>query len=93
MADRLIKRIRLTSANPPKNTTQHYHGDRLLPPPAELRIVQFDGDPGFYLLYIDAEGNEQTDTFHDTVDAAVDQAEFEFVLSACDWENVDVEET
>ena len=43
-----------------------------------LAIARYDSDPGYYLFYCDAAWNVVTDTFHDTVDAAIAQAEFEF---------------
>jgi len=39
-------------------------------------------------LYLDAEGNELTDTFHDTLDGALAQAEFEFGAKPNEWEVV-----
>ncbi len=65
--------------------TVHYRGGGELPKPLSLCIAQFDGDPGFYLLYFDAEGNELTDTYHDSIDAALKQAEWEFEISPSQW--------
>jgi hypothetical protein len=45
---------------------------------AALAIVQYDGDEGVYLLYCDGGWGAVTDTYHDSVEAAVAQAEFEF---------------
>ena len=36
-------------------------GGELAPTPAELRIVQYEGDPGYYLFYCDASGTEVTE--------------------------------
>ena len=46
------------------------------PPPAALTIVQLHPPDGFYLLYLDAAGEEMNDTFHDTLDDAMHHAEF-----------------
>ena len=65
--------------------TVHRRGGAVLAAPAALRIVQFSGDAGFYLLYLDDVGDELTDTFHDSVDAAMAQAEWEYGVVAEDW--------
>ena len=43
-----------------------------------LAIAQFADDPGYYLFYCDEEWRVLTDTYHDTREGAVAQAEFEF---------------
>jgi hypothetical protein len=52
-----------------------------------LRIVQLPERPdaGYYLLYLDSEGMEMTDTWHESVAAAIEQAKFEFGLMPDDW--------
>lgn len=85
----LLRRIKLTSAHRPTGKTQHFHGDELLPPPTELRIVQYSSDPGYYLFYCDDSGAELTDTYHDSVQEAMDQAEFEFGITAEEWSEVE----
>jgi hypothetical protein len=45
---------------------------------AALAIAKYDSDPGFYLFYCDGEWRVVTDTYHDTVEAAITQAEFEY---------------
>ena len=45
---------------------------------AGLAIAAYDDDPGVYLLYCDDEWRAVTDTYHETLDAAIAQAEFEF---------------
>jgi hypothetical protein len=60
-----------------------------LPAPVELRIVQYAGkDEGLYLLYCDETGHEQADTYHKSLDAAMQQAEFEFGVKPGEWEVV-----
>jgi hypothetical protein len=43
-----------------------------------LAIAQAPSDPGYYLLYCDENWQTITDTYHETIDAAIAQAEFEF---------------
>jgi hypothetical protein len=48
---------------------------------AALAIATYDSDPhGVYLLYCDPSWNVITDTWHEDVAAAIDQANFEFGL-------------
>ncbi|GFL61111.1 hypothetical protein TUM15775_18620 [Neisseria gonorrhoeae] len=37
------------------------------------------------MFYLDETGQEQTDTYHDTLDSAFEQAEFEFGISKEEW--------
>jgi hypothetical protein len=52
-----------------------------------LRIVQYPDDNGYYLIYLDAELNELTDTWHESIEKAMEQAKFEFSVTSEDWEN------
>jgi hypothetical protein len=76
-------------------STRHYHAhlsgsgivkDEQLPVPASVEIEAVDG--AFYLLYMDARGQCQTDTWHETLDQAKAQAEHEFGIGAGDWVEV-----
>jgi hypothetical protein len=49
-------------------------------------IVELDPGGGFYLLYLDDRGSEMTDTWHESVALAMEQAEYEFCLSPKEWE-------
>ena len=81
----VLQRIRLGAAHVPTGKTRHYHGDTLLPPPVELQIVQYPGDLGYYLFYMDDSGEEQTDTWHETPEGAMNQADFEFGVKPEEW--------
>lgn len=90
MSCTLLRRIRLSKTrHKPTGRTHHYHGDFELPVPNELRIVQYDSDPGFYLLYLDEVGNELTDTYHESLAEALRQAKWEFEVGLHEWEVVD----
>lgn len=86
---RLFRRIQLRPSHRPTGRTRHYRDDKLLPPPSELRIVQYPEDPGFYLLYCDDSGIEMTDTYHDALEGALNQAEWELQVKPGEWEVVD----
>jgi hypothetical protein len=49
-----------------------------------LEIAQSPGDAGFYLLHICANG-QVADTWHESMEDALHQAECEFGLTAEDW--------
>ena len=69
------------------NTT-HYDGNEILPQPFALSIVQYDDGGGFYLFYLDESEKEQTDTYHESIEGAFKQAEFEFGAKKEDWKNL-----
>ena len=69
--------------------TRHYSGSRMLATPAFLRIAQIPPDAGYYLLYYDRSGKEMTDTYHDTIEAAQEQAAMEFQTVVTDWKVLD----
>jgi hypothetical protein len=56
---------------------------RMLPVPSFLEMVEQHG--AIYLLRLDADGEYLTDTWHETIDAAKQQASFEFGISEGDW--------
>ncbi|MBA3458835.1 MAG: hypothetical protein H0T46_02660 [Deltaproteobacteria bacterium] len=79
---RLRARVRVATGN-----TRHIVNGALAPVPAYVEIAPAGG--AFYLLYFDANGRNTTDTWHETIDAAKAQAQFEFLLDDADWEPVD----
>jgi len=83
---KLLRRIVLGPQHRPTGRTRHFYGRVELPLPSELRIVQYSGDPGFYLLYCDELGNELTDTYHDTLEEAMAQADWEFGVKPDEWQ-------
>ena len=65
--------------------TKHFYGSMEFPMPHELQIVQYQGDKGFYLFYCGKNGNEFTDTYHETLEDALTQAEWEFNVRPDAW--------
>lgn len=76
--------IVLTEQHKQTGHTIHYT-DSVLPKPSALSIVQYDCDAGVYLLYLNELGCEQTDTYHESLQAAFEQAEFEFNVKQNEW--------
>ena len=65
-----------------KISTNHYvNGSNVSPKINKIKIVKFDNDPGFYLLYFDKEGNELTDTYHTDLLNLLEQIRYEFGLT------------
>ena len=86
----ILKHVVLGSKHVATGQTRHYLGTEILPLPSELSIAQYPGDSGFYLLYFDSSGKELTDTYHDSVENAMAQADFEFQVKPSDWQDVTV---
>ena len=81
----VLASVRLATRHKPTKRTIHRLGNELLPVPSELRVVQHPGDPGFLLLYLDEHQQEITDTYHLSLQAALEQAEFEFGIKPDEW--------
>ena len=89
MADyQVIRRVSLGSQHPPTRNTTHLIGEEVAEPAASLQIVKHPGDRGYYLLYFDENGREFTDTYHDTLQGAMSQAEWEYRVRPEEWERV-----
>ena len=58
-------------------------------PAAGLAICQYDSEESFYLFGCDEEWNSVTDTWHETVDDAKAQAEFEYEGVSATWRTPD----
>jgi hypothetical protein len=82
----VLRQARLSPEHQPTGKTRHYSGAQELPIPAALQIVKYPDDPGYYLLYLGQDGGELTDTYHDTLERALSQAEWEFRLKPDEWE-------
>jgi hypothetical protein len=68
---------RIDGRQQPTGACRHLAHGELLGPAAGLAICR-DADGGFYLFGCDAEWNTVTDTWHQTLDDALRQAEFEY---------------
>jgi hypothetical protein len=62
----------------PTGRTVHRVGGHVAGPAAALAICQYDGQSDFYLFYCDAKWNVVTDTWHQTMESALNQAAFEY---------------
>jgi hypothetical protein len=57
-----------------------------LPDPVSVEIVEQEG--AFYLLRLDRNGECLADTWHETPEAAKEQAAFEFGIKDDDWREI-----
>jgi hypothetical protein len=82
---RVLQEVQLTAAHVPTDNTRHTVGGAPMGKPSTLRIARYTDDPGYYLLYLDEQGHEQTDTWHQSLDDAYHQATFEFGVQPQEW--------
>jgi len=59
--------------------------DVLQGPAAGLAICQYEGETAYYLFGYDSEWNTVTDTWHETLEGALGQAEFEYEGVSHKW--------
>ncbi len=53
---------------------------------AGLAICHYQGDNSYYLFYCDSAWNAVTDTWHETIEDAMEQAEFEYQGVTTTWQ-------
>jgi hypothetical protein len=75
---RVLKYATVTASVEPTGAIRHTVGGVPMGPAAALAVVQYDNDDAFYLFYLDGLGEVVTDTWHASVNAALDQAAFEY---------------
>jgi hypothetical protein len=80
----VLKTARLFPAAHTGNT-RHMAAGRPVEPASRLAIAQSPGQPGFYLFYCDDTWAVMTDTWHQSVEDAEAQAEFEYKGSSNAW--------
>jgi hypothetical protein len=82
-----LKRVVLNDQHLRPGRTKHTINGADFPPFVSLEIVQYPNDKSFYLFHITADG-KIADTWHESVEAAMDQTEFEFAVQRSDWTDV-----
>ena len=70
----------------PTGSCRHTVNGALQGPMAGLAVCQYEGEGGFYLFGCDADWTCITDTWHETLEEALHQAEFEYVGVSKTWE-------
>jgi hypothetical protein len=85
---RVLYRVKLGAQHRPTGFTRHIVHGEPMEAPTHLRISQFPGEKEVYLFYCDDTGLELSDTLHDTVALAMEQADLEFCVRPDEWEAV-----
>jgi hypothetical protein len=91
----VLKRVRLGPQHHPsltKHTISDISGTREFPPFVEWVIAADQGETSCYLFHVCADG-QAADTWHESVEEAVDQAEWEFGVQPDEWAAPDHPET
>ncbi len=65
--------------------TKQIVGGVLLGPAKGLAVCQYEGESAFYLFGCDEEWNSLSDTWHETLEDAKEQAEFEYEGTKETW--------
>jgi hypothetical protein len=72
----------------PTGDCRHIVGGDLLGAAAGLAICRYESDSSFYLFYCDEHWGVLTDTWHETIEDAKAQAEFEYKGTSRTWQAV-----
>jgi len=81
---KIVKEISLKSISA-TGKTKHFVGNREVETPSKLQIIQYPNDDGFYLFYLDDGAAILTDTYHNSVEGAMEQAQWEFNVRPEEW--------
>lgn len=82
---RVIRYTRIDARHQHTGNTRQLVADQLLGPASGLAICQYPGDKSFYLFSCDVQWRCLTDTWHESLDDAQHQAEFEYVGVSSTW--------
>ena len=63
----------------------HKLGEKLLPVPSKVEVVQYKNGVGYYLLRLNNKDEEITDTYHSSIQDACEQCFFEYGIQKNDW--------
>lgn len=89
---KILFQIRLGANHKSTGKTSHYELQGNVKTPilniTQLQIAKYPDAAGYYLLYLDKNGEELTDTYHENIESAMQQAEWEFSVKANEWQEV-----
>ena len=85
MEKSILKQLKSDTALKSTGQVEHFVLGKPIEQVYALQIVSYAGDHGYYLIYLDKNGYEITDTYHNTIESAVEQATFEFKTQHCEW--------
>lgn len=70
---------------------KHWVRGRLEGPASALVIGQYEAESGYYLFSCDSQWQTVTETWHETIEDALGQAEFEYEGITANWQDRDGE--
>jgi hypothetical protein len=82
--DHIIGEVDISDVSP-TGRTRHTVAGIPVAKEAKLRLVRLAGDTSIYLIHYGPDEAELTDTCHETVAEALDQASFEYGIGKGDW--------
>ena len=82
---RLVQWAVINDRHQPTGSCRHIVGGTLQSPAAGLAICQYDGEDAYYLFGCDANWGPVTDTWHETLEDARQQAECEYQGVSTAW--------
>jgi len=82
---KVLEYLVLSDQHEPTGNTRHEITGEHIDQFHGLAICKYQDDPGYYLFYCDENWIERTDTYHDSLEEAKEQAEFEYkgTISDC----------
>jgi hypothetical protein len=83
-----IKRVALKEHHRRPGRTNHSFNGKEFGPFTSLEISQYPDDAGYYLMHICEDGG-CADTWHESIDDALHQAEWEFGVRPGEWSETD----
>jgi hypothetical protein len=81
----ILKKVKLMDRHKPTGKTIHLTAGEEAESPTSLKIISYKNVAGYYLLYFDDEEEEITDTFHESLKGAFEQAKWEFGVQEEEW--------
>jgi hypothetical protein len=82
---RLVRWSAIDGRHRPTGNCRQIVAGVLQGPAAGLAICQYTGESAYYLFGCDSEWNTVTDTWHETLEEALEQAEFEYEGVSQTW--------
>lgn len=82
---RLVRWSVIDPRNRPTGKCRQIVGGKLQGPAAGLAICQYNDEEAYYLFGCDAEWKTVTDTWHETLEEALQQAEIEYEGVSATW--------
>jgi hypothetical protein len=77
--------ITLKKTHKKVSRTKNIAYGKLIKRPNKLVICSYTGDTGYYLMQYSEDDLELIDTYHDSIEEAMEQAEWEYDIKPYEW--------